>query len=396
MTILGALSRGSTQPTGQRSISFQDVWGKGLDWSDVVRDPRVQQMAIGATLACVDIKASNIAAMPLHEYRDDGGTNVRVPKSELLTSPSDVFEPEEWIYACSASLSLWDQAIGMVRATGRNGWPTQVEWLDPVCVDCFMENGRPAFRIGGKVHASYRHGGDIVQIRRRPIPGRVDGGMSTATAIRDLIAVGVEGARAVVSAYMDGGLPLSTLQWDDDLTSTSADAISERYVQKRRRHPGRPLVLGRGWKFETHERQNVTTDIVEIRTRVNTEVAVAHSVPPELVGGDSGGSMTYKNLEGLTQFLEVRTLLPQYVPMERAFTRLLPRPRFCRFNADAVLRTSLLDRMRSHDIAIRSGMSSRDERRAIEDQTPIPDGTGNEFLWPPYTTSPEVRPHDSD
>lgn len=390
-TILGGLSRGSSGDVGTRSISFQDVWGKGLDWSDVVRDPRVQQMSIGATLACVDIKAANIAAMPLREFRDDGSATVKVPRSELLTNPSDVFEIEEWLYACSASLSLWDQSIGVVRSTGRNGWPNQVEWVDPGGVDIRMSSGRPVYWVNGVEHSPYRHGGDIVHIRRRPIPGRVDGGMSTAIAVRELIAVGVEGARAIVSAYLDGGLPLSSLQWDGELKGDEADAVSDRYVQKRRKHPGRPLVIGKGWKFQTHERQNVTTDIVDIRKRVNTEVAVAHSVPPELVGGESGGSMTYKNLEGLTAHLEVHTLLPQYVPIERAISRLLPRPRYCRFNADAVLRTSLLDRMRAHDIAIRSGMASRDERRAIEDQAPIPDGTGSQFLWPPYTTAPEVR-----
>ena len=372
-----------------RSISFQDVWGKGLDWSDYVKSPSVQQMSVTATLACVDIKAASIAAMPLHEYVEGAdGVRQRAPvPSRLVTDPSELFSIDEWIYAAVASMSLWDQALGMVRSTGRNGWPDQIEWLVPADVDCRIEDGRPAFYISGVRHASWRHGGDIVQIRRRPIPGAADGGLSVSKAIAPLVAVGLEGAKAVVQAYLSGGLPLAALTWDGELDPDEADSVSERYVAKRRKNMGRPLVLGKGWNFQTFSRENVTTDLVEVRKQVATEIAVAHSVPPELVGGESGSSMTYSNLEGLTRHLEVSTLLPVYTPLERALTRLIPRPRFVRFNADATIRTSTLDRMRAHDAAIRAGIRSPDEARRYEDEAPIPDGAGEVYLWPPYASS---------
>lgn len=391
-SLFGGVLRAGSSGSAARAISFQDVWGQGLSWSELVGDARVRQMSITTTLACVDIKAATIAAMPLHEYTKVDGVRRRTPSpSELLVSPSELFEFEEWIYAAVASMTLWDQAIGLVRSTGSNGWPTRLEWLVPDQVDCRIEDGLPVFYYQGRRHLAFRHGGDVVQIRRRPIPGAAGGGLSVAKAIAPLVTVGLEGARAIAQAYMAGGLPLSALWWDGELDAAEADRMSEQFVEKRRQHPGRPLVAGKGWKFETFTRENVTQELVAIRKQVATEIAVAHSVPPELVGGESGGSMTYSNLEGLTRHLEVRTLLPIYTPLERTLSRLIPRPRYARFNADASVRTSLIDRMRANDIAIRAGVRSPDEARALDEQPPIPDGRGDVFLWPPYATSPEVR-----
>jgi hypothetical protein len=63
----------------------------------------------------------------------------------------------------------------------------------------------------------------------------------------------------------------------------------------------------------------------------------------------------------------------------------MPRPVYARFNNDAVTRTTLLDRYRAHDLALRDGWKSRDEVRRLEDMPSIPDG--DEYLWPPYATS---------
>jgi hypothetical protein len=44
--------------------------------------------------------------------------------------------------------------------------------------------------------------------------------------------------------------------------------------------------------------------------------------------------------------------------------------------------------MRAHDMALRDGWRSRDEIRDLEDLPAIPDGSGGEFLWPPYRSFP--------
>lgn len=364
-----------------RNLSFQQIWGADLDWAQVAGTSVGKQAAIAATLACVDLKAASIAAMPLHEYRETGTVRERVAKSPVLDDPSQVFSPEEWVYATVASLELWDEAILYVTEIDRNGWPRFVEPLVPSTVSRRRDGMTVTYNVAGEDTREWRHGGRVIHIRRRPVPGALNGGLSTAKAVAPLIAVGTEGAKAIAAHYIGGGMPLAVLSWDGDLKDSESERISERFEQRRRRHPGRPLVFGRGYKLDIVPRGDVAKDMVEMRKQIATEIAVARSVQPEWVGGSSGGSMTYSNLEALTRALEVRTLLPVYSPLERTLSRnLLPQPRFCRFNADAIVRTNLLDRMRAYDVQIRNGMQSRDEARAIEDRPPIPDGSGGEFV----------------
>lgn len=386
MTVLGSLFR-------QRSVTFQDVWGRGDNWLEVKGDTAsvAEQLAVGATLACVDIKASSIMSMPLQEFRPvDGDAAAKVSKSRVLGDPSQIFSAEEWVYACSASLSLWDEAIGMVTSWDRNGWPEQVEWLVPDLVDKRLERGRVVYRYENTDFEKFPLG-PIVHLRRRPLPGALSGGASIGRAIGQVISLGTEGAKAQVASYLSGGLPLAHLQWDGTLNNDEAVSAAERFETTRTAKPGRPFTTGKGWSLTPIPRGDATGDMVAMRARISTEIANAHGVPPELVGGDTGSSMTYKTLEGLTGFLERQALLPVYTSMERTFSRvLLPGTRFCKFNADATIRTSILDRYRAHDIAVRAGIASPDERRALEDLPKIPNGEGNVYLWPPYATGKDI------
>ena len=385
MTVINSLLK-------RRSISYQDVWGSGRSWSDVSGGSASvsQQLAITSTLACVDIKAASIGVMPLHEYQPSGESRSKLPKSPILDDPSDVFSAEEWLYACSASLSLWDEAIGMVTATGRDGWPTKLEWLVPDDVSKERRDARVVYGLNGRTYEKWPLG-PIVHLRRRPLPGAINGGASIGKALDQLVTLGTEGAKAQVSSYINGGLPLAHLQWGGTLDKSEAETAAERFEETRRAHPGRPFTTGKGWTLTSIPRGDAAAEMVAMRERIATEIATAHGVPPELVGGTTGNSMTYSTLEGVTRSLEVRALLPVYVAMERSFSRnLLPGVRYCKFNADATVRTSLSDRYKAHDTAIRSGMDSPDGRRALEDQPPIPNGAGDVYLWPPYavTTTP--------
>jgi len=374
----------------KRSISHQDVFGSGGNWSDVSGGSATvsKQLAITSTLACVDIKAASIMSMPLHEYTPLGDGRTKVTKSAILDSPSEVFSPEEWLYACSASLSLWDEAIGFITASARGGWATKLEWLNPDDVSKEKFQGRVKYGYAGKLHEKWPLG-PIVHIRRRPLPGSLGGGASIGKALDQLVTLGTEGAKAQVASYLAGGLPLAHLEWEGQLDSEQAKATADRYETSRRTNPGRPFTTGKGWKLTPISRGDATSDMVAMRERIATEIAVAHGVPPELVGGSTGSSMTYSTLEGVTRSLEVRALYPVYVAMERTFSRnLLPGDRFCKFNANATVRTSLADRYKAHDTAIRAGMASPDERRALEDEAPIPNGAGDVYLWPPYATTP--------
>jgi HK97 family phage portal protein len=141
-------------------------------------------------------------------------------------------------------------------------------------------------------------------------------------------------------------------------------------------------------KYESIQADPSSAGLDAARTRIATDIASAYHVPPSMVGGDSGKSLHYSNLEADQASLELRALSPAYTRLERALSRLMPRPLYVKFNADAVLRVDTATRARINSEMVRSGIKSRDEVRQLEELAPIPDGTGGEFLWPPETRAP--------
>jgi hypothetical protein len=100
-------------------------------------------------------------------------------------------------------------------------------------------------------------------------------------------------------------------------------------------------------------------------------------------GGDSGGSMTYANVEAESNSLITLTLRPWFVRLENTLSKLMPGQEYVRFNVDAMIRTSLIERYTAHGMALDQGWRNRDEIRAIENLSPLPAGAGGETYGTP-------------
>ena len=78
------------------------------------------------------------------------------------------------------------------------------------------------------------------------------------------------------------------------------------------------------------------------------------------------------------QFL-ANTLRPWITRLEDAFSSLLPKPHYVRFNVDALLRVDTKTRHEVYQIDRQIGLKNIDELRALEDATPLPDGKGTDY-----------------
>jgi phage portal protein BeeE len=92
---------------------------------------------------------------------------------------------------------------------------------------------------------------------------------------------------------------------------------------------------------------------------------------PAVLGYETGGSLTYANVEQFNQQLLTFTLDPWLVRLERMLYDLLPRPQYAKFNRGALLRTDLLTRYRAHEIALRNEFEVVNEVRDLEDRKPV-------------------------
>lgn len=108
-----------------------------------------------------------------------------------------------------------------------------------------------------------------------------------------------------------------------------------------------------------------------------------YGVPPSMAGSQEPGAASYASAAVWDMQLKQRAVQPLATRIERRHDRLLTVPdgianpnasMQMRFNLDAIARADLLTRYQAHEIAIRSGFSTPDEERALEDKAPKPGG----------------------
>ena len=100
--------------------------------------------------------------------------------------------------------------------------------------------------------------------------------------------------------------------------------------------------------------------------------------------GAPNSSRTYSNVEQ-EQLQFLRGITPLLTRIESAFTDLLPRGQYAKFNTDALLRSDTLTRYQAHKIALETGFLTVDEVRSdFENRPPIgePETTGEELEIP--------------
>jgi hypothetical protein len=110
-----------------------------------------------------------------------------------------------------------------------------------------------------------------------------------------------------------------------------------------------------------------------------TQLAAVYGLPPDRVGGKRGDSLTYSTVEQSTLQV-IDALRPWLVRLETAFFDLLPANRYCRFNADALLKTDLKTRTEIQNSQRAFGLLTIDELRDQVDLPPYPNAAGDEKI----------------
>jgi len=339
-------------------------------------------LTLSAVWGCVDLLSTLVSTLPIDEYRKVKGVRVAQPNPPLLEDPAgDGTGFEVWLRQLMTSFLLRGNGYGFIQQVGQDGWPTQIESMHPDRITWRRElNFGPVESYLDNKRIDRWPLGPLWHVPVYVTPGSPIG-MSPIQYAANTIGVGLAAQRFGAGWFNGGGLPIGTLESDQVINTETAVALKDRIRETMK--PGEPLVLGAGLKFNAIQVNPEDSQYLEtIKANADDVARFFFRRPP-----GEGGSVTYANVEARSLDLLTYTLTGWLVSIEKAITRLRPRPRYVKFNADALVRVDLMSRYKAHDIAIRSGLNSRDERRELEDFGPIPDGTGDEFLWPPYATS---------
>jgi HK97 family phage portal protein len=378
----------------QRSISFQDVWGSGRDTANVNASAIGTAVTLAPVWAAVRLIADSIAALPLQAYRDSAGVSQPITQPQLLVSPSIFGGPYEWVQRALTSLLLRGNAFGLITSRDMNGWPRQVEWLHPD--DVTIKNNRTTTRpqwywMGRPIEPWLGRDstGQLLHIPWFVIPGEVLG-LSPIAAFATTIETGILSQRFGRNFFRADAIPSAVLETDQPVDQLKATVIKERFAKAA---SGRePVVLGAGTKYRPITVPPEESQFLQTIKATATQIAAIYGLWPEDVGGESGNSMTYANIEH-EAISRAHRLSPYMVKLESHVSTLMPRPQYAKFNLGAFLRADTKTRYETHAIALDKKFKTVTEIRELEDMPPLTDKQKAEIdAAQPKPAAPELTP----
>lgn len=360
--------------------------GVGTAGQVVTERTALQSMAVWR---CRHLIADIVSGLPLDQFRAAGKRREQVAPSEFVRRPSALVEPEEWRYQLVFDATGTGNGLAFVTAWEPSGWPRKAETVDWAEVSVRQPAGAfapPVYRINGTLVDADR----VLHLRAYgPTAGSVLGLSPIAYAKQRIglnLAVGAYGA----NWYESGGHPTTALVTDQDIEDDAALAAKEKFRQAT--IEDHIVALGNGWDLKSVQQTPSDALFLAATNATAIDICGYYGIPAEMCGYSVGGSsVTYANREQRALDLLVFTMQWWIGRMEKLISRQLPAPQFVKINVDALLRSDALTRWTIHDKAVRLGARNIDRVRELEDEAPLPNDAGQQYVWPPSSAATTIN-----
>ncbi|MDX3024063.1 phage portal protein [Streptomyces acidiscabies] len=357
----GELSLDQVMAMMKTSRSYADV--------DLSRAESALQ-AVAVWSAC-DLIAGVVSELPVDCWRGKGSEAKEFSVPWWLEDPDGSGHGlSDWRYQALMSWLLRGNLFGdeLQRASG--GYLQQVRLFHPDEVSGWLENGREQWAVNG----TQIPGQQFLHRRVNPVPGVVLG-MSPVRLHATTIGLQLTGAKFGLQWFQDGAHPSAILKntevtLDDDQVRTAKDRFMAALRGSRE-----PVVFGKGWEYQTI--QVAPEESQFLQTQGYTAAECARIFGPgiaEILGYETGGSMTYANIQDRELTLLKYALGKWIRRTERVLSEFLPRPQYVKLNRDALLETNTLQRYQAHAAALGANWETINEVRRLEDKPPVPWG----------------------
>jgi len=314
----------------------------------------IEAAGISAVRRCVSLIANAVAGQRWTEWN---GYDQIEPVSRIVKRPAAIMSRREWVWRVISQMALEDIAylrmIGGVDDEGVPGslipLPSQVVspagFVDPYGIfppTQYTINGVPGV-VSGE---------EVIQMRSAFWPGvppHLQGILKMArNSMMQAWASDVYGARY----WQAGGSPTTVISTEQELDKTQADAIADRWRDRRSRGPDYPAVLGKGATANSWGADIANAVAIEARRELVVEIANLFGVPARYVNVvPTGNSMTYANLNDEALSLERFTLAGFVDPIQDVVSDLLPEDRFMLVDMTRLTRAGQEARFRAWAIA---------------------------------------------
>ena len=351
-----------------------------------VRVTRSTALSLTTIYRCWDLLSSAVSMAPFDITIKTGGKSFpEYAKPRWLSMPN----PDDPNYDGS---DYFGQCALSTLADGNYFSAIFPYVLDPQVV-ILLDPGRVTVKLGPRYEVRDAAGKlmmtlDPMQMLHgwwiRP-PGELRG-ISPLEALRRGIGSAVA-AEEHASRFFGQGASLSfgvevPYQMDNVKQSDLRASLKAKYLGRRNSHA--IGVLTDGAKFVSGLAPSPEqAQMLETRKFSVEDLCRPYGVPPSMAGSQEPGAASYASAAVWDMQFKQRAVQPLATRIERRHDRLLMVPVAIndpnasvqgKFNLDAIARADLLTRYQAHEIAIRSGFSTPDEERALEDKAPMSGG----------------------
>lgn len=312
--------------------------------------------------AAVDLMASLVSELHFDVYSGEGTSRRKRTTPGYLEDPAgDGHGVEDWAYQVVQSWHLRGNVYGKILDQGPTGMLRQVDLWHPDRVNARLEDGEPVWTVAGRVIPTTQ----VWHRRVNPVAGTLLG-LSPVAAHADTLGLSISATRFGKSWFQDGGHPGGILSnseadmSDDKVTQKAKDRFMAALFGVRE-----PVVLGRGWKYEQIQVAPEESQFLETQQFTAAECArIVGAGVAEVLGYDTGGSMTYSNAVDRDISLLKYAADRWFKRMERIYNSFLPRPQYTKFDRDSFLDTNVMQKWLVNQKKLATGAYTINEIRA--------------------------------
>src|SRR5436190_4221987 len=317
--------RGRPSPFTDPPIPPNSAVGGGYTRVDLSRtESSLQKLAVWA---CVNLTATITETMPLQYFPRPREAAPLPPWMADLAG--DGHGLPDWVSQYAYSAMLRGNVYGIAAERDRlRGTPTQIALQHPDLVQVAQgKDGLPVWRVNGEEVPAE----DMWHRRVHPVPGRLLG-LSPIELQALTIGTGISALRFGAQWFQDGGHPSAILSTDQNLSQEQAATAKARFMAAvfGRREP---VTLGNGWKYTSIQIAPNESQFLETNGFTSAECCrIFGPGYAEIFGYETGGSLTYSNIEQRSLDLLTYAVDPWLVRIERALSGLLPPGESVKFN----------------------------------------------------------------
>ena len=363
------------------SFGFTSTSGEGTRAGVVVNDDTAMRMS--AVWAAHRLLSADISALPVDAFRRrNAGSELIKPQPSWLSQPVPADANLTIVeHFAQVVLSLVGDGNAFIVVLPTFGNTTELRVLDPTRVDIRSDGaGVPSYILRDARGQSVSVLGpmDLIHIPYFRKAGR-NRGLSPIQALAETIGAGIAAEEFSSMVFSKGANMSGIIQIPREAgepTDEQLKRIKQQFTKSNtglhNSHAVGVLSGGAQWMANSFNPRDAL--LIEEQKWSVEQVARAYGIPPHLLGSQEPGAQAYASVEQKSQDYVDHALLPLVKRIESAYSRLLPRGSFLKFNLRGLLRADAGTRAQYYSTLLGTGAITPNRIAALEDEEPFDGG----------------------